>query len=51
MKKNKKTYNLAKIAKGLLSKSRKVRGDTIEKHNLQQNKDGDYITPKNTSLR
>jgi len=44
--KNKETYNLAKIAKGLLSKSRKVRGDTIEKYNLQQNKDGDFIIPK-----
>jgi hypothetical protein len=44
--KNKESYNLAKIAKGLMSKSRKVRGDTIEKYNLQQNKDGDFVIPK-----
>lgn len=44
--KNSEAYNLAKIASGLMSKSRKVRAHTLEKYDLQKNKDGDYVIPK-----
>ena len=44
--KNKEAYNLAKIAKGLVSNDRKVRGDTIQRYNLTKNDKGEYVIPK-----
>ena len=43
--KNKKEYNLAKIAVGLTSKSRKVRENTLQKYELEKNDNGEYVIP------
>ena len=49
--KNKEAYNLAKIAKGLLAKERKVRVDTIEKYKLKKKDDNTYIIPRKSKLK
>jgi len=49
--KNKELYNLAKIAIGLTSKSRKVRGQTVEKYNLSKNDKGQYVLPRKSRVQ
>ena len=44
--KHKEAFNLAKIATGLVSGSRKVRSDTLEKYNIQQNEEGELVIPR-----